>query len=281
MLRRFAVLVAILPGTLGLVSVAGAAAEPKPRAVTVGAVDFAFDAPPNMPGGRVRVTLDNTGAEVHQIDFIKLKEGVDQDAYLAAITANFQGSRDVASYLGGPNSALPGERTSSTQTLSPGDYLIACLLPGPDGVPHVAKGMIQPITIERAGRQVEQKTPKTTRVVLRDYQFDTPARFDGSGPIEIVNRGEELHELVMGRLNDGATPQDVITWGSQPLFVPNPYPQPYRDVGGITAIDPGRRSRINVGQLEPGNYGLFCFVPNAEDESHITLGMLFPFTVRE
>jgi uncharacterized cupredoxin-like copper-binding protein len=123
--------------------------------------------------------------------------------------------------------------------------------------------------------------PKASPVRLQDFDFDTLPKFDGSGPIRIVNQGSELHELVLGRLPAGKTVQDVIAFGSAPLFQPNPTPQPYEDVGGITAISPGKRARIDVGNLSPGNYGLFCFIPNKDGTSHVALGMVLPFTVRQ
>lgn len=280
MRNRLLVLAALIPASLGVVGITSASAEPKPSSVTIGAHDFAFDAPPTMPGGTVKVTLDNTGAEVHQIDFIKLDPGVDQAAFTTALAANLQGSQDVAIYKGGPNSAAAGKKTSATQTLAPGNYLIACLLPGPDGVPHIVKGMVQPITVTKpAAKAPTQAKPKTTPVRLEEYDFDTLPKFDGSGTIDIVNKGKQIHELVVGKLQDGKSIQDVIAWGSQPLFQPNPYLQPYDDVGGITGISPGAKSRIKLGKLSPGDYGLFCFIPNDQGVSHIADGMVYPFTV--
>lgn len=282
MLKRLAVLMATLPAGMGVFGVPGASAEPKPRSVTIGAADFSFDAPPSIPGGRVKVTLVNKGAEIHHAVFIKLKPGVDQGTFLAGLAqGGLQSGVENGSFLGGPNGAAPGARASSVQVLSPGDYLLACLRPGPDRIPHVIKGMVQPITIEPAVKQPERAAPKTTKLVLKDYEINPSAKFDGSGTIDIVNRGEELHEVTVGRLQDGKTPQDVIAWGSQPLFVTSTLPQPFDDVDGITPIDVGARSRIDLGQLEPGDYGLFCFLPNAANESHIALGMLYPFSVRE
>jgi uncharacterized cupredoxin-like copper-binding protein len=284
MLRRLVLLLAIVPTALGVLSISasGASAEAKPRSITIGAKDFSFDAPPSIKGGNVKVTLDNTGAETHQIDFIKLDEGTDMAAYLeASATQGLQATQDVADYRGGPNSAPAGGSTTATQVLTPGNYVIACLLPGADGIPHVAKGMIQPITVEKPGKQADQKAPKTTKIGLKNYQFDVPTSFEGDGTLAITNNSsDELHELVVGKLKDGQTIQDVITWGSQPLFQPWTLPQPYDDIGGITGISPGNKERIKLSNLEPGDYGFFCFLPNDEDVSHVQLGMVYPFTVK-
>jgi len=283
MSRRLVLLLAIVPTALGILSISasGASAEPKPTSITIGAKDFSFDAPPSIPGGSVKVTLDNTGAETHQIDFVELDDGQTVESVLAAAAATgLQSTRKIADYRSGANSARPGGSTSSIQTLTPGNYAIACLLPGPDGIPHVAKGMIQPITVEQPGKTANQKPPKATKIVLEDYQFDVPQSFKGTGTIDITNKGDELHELVVGKLQDGKTIQDVVTWGSQPAFQPWTIPQPFDDIGGITAMSPGNKSRIKLSNLEPGEYGFFCFVPNEDDVSHVAEGMVYPFTVK-
>jgi uncharacterized cupredoxin-like copper-binding protein len=283
MLRRLVLLLAIIPTALGIfaISASAASAEPKPRSITIGAKDFSFDAPPTIKGGTLDVILDNTGAETHQIDFIELADGQTVESLLAAAAADgLQSVQDLGDFKAGANSTPPGGSTSSIQTLSPGNYAIACLLPGPDGIPHAVKGMVQPITVTKPAKAADQKPPKLTKIGLVNYQFNVPKSFKGTGNIDIVNKSDdEIHELVVGKLKDGETVQDVITWGSQPLFQPWTLPQPYEDIGGITAMSPGNKSRIKLSNLEPGEYGFFCFLPDKEDVSHVQLGMVYPFTV--
>jgi hypothetical protein len=45
---------------------------------------------------------------------------------------------------GGPNPREIGDTSSSTVALEPGNYALLCFVPGPDGIPHVAKGMVRP-----------------------------------------------------------------------------------------------------------------------------------------
>jgi uncharacterized cupredoxin-like copper-binding protein len=283
--KRLLALATILPAALGTLAIRPAAAAPKPSSVMITARDYSFEAPNSVPGGTVKVTLDNQGAEDHHLNFVRLDDGVDQQALLGALMAGFQSSRDVASFKGGPNGAEPGRTATSTQQLEPGNYVIACLIPGPDGVPHVVKGMIQPITVEPAPEVAppksskSSKSSKATTVVLDDYDFDPAPAFDGTGTIDIVNRGDELHELVVGKLGDGTTIADVVEWGSQPVFQPWDLPRPFTDPVGITVISPGVRNRVRLGDLAPGRYGLFCFLPGPDMVSHVALGMAYPFEV--
>ncbi len=48
--------------------------------VTIEAADFSFKAPATIPAGYVDVTVKNTGKEGHQVQFVKLGDGVTFDA---------------------------------------------------------------------------------------------------------------------------------------------------------------------------------------------------------
>ena len=38
-------------------------------------------------------------------------------------------------------------RGSTLEPGEPGDYVLVCFIPGRDGIPHVMKGMVTPVTI--------------------------------------------------------------------------------------------------------------------------------------
>lgn len=251
--------------------------------LSIGAADFSFDAPASVPAGLTSITIENTGEEPHQADFFKLNDGVAADELLPALAAGFGASLELGEFAGGPNSASPGESATAEQVLEPGDYVLACLIPSvSDGVPHIAKGMMAPIEVTESDATTALPEADTT-LSLEDFDF-SPSNgdeFDGQGSIEIVNDGDQPHEAVVGLLPEGTTVDDFIAFGVAPIFQPLP-PQPYVDIGGIAATDPGQRSRIDL-DLEPGDYVLACFLPNLDDETtnHIAEGMVFPFTVRE
>jgi hypothetical protein len=251
--------------------------------VRIEASDFAFDAPASIPAGLTTLTIDNVGAEPHQAGLFRLADGKTPDDLLAALPAGFGAALEDGELLGGPNGASAGESASVDQVLEPGSYVLACLIPSvSDGVPHIVKGMMAPLEITESDASADLPDAETT-LTLEDFNFSpsNDDEFDGQGTIEIVNDGSQPHEAVVGFLPDGTTVDDFITFGVAPPFQPLP-PQPYVDIGGITATKPGERSVIDL-DLEPGNYVLACFLPNLDNEmsNHIAEGMVFPFTVEE
>jgi hypothetical protein len=238
--------------------------------------DFSFEAPASIPAGRTRVVLRNTGgAEPHQAALVRLKEGATTGDYLAALAQSFKAATQKGTLIGGPNSAAPGADSGVVVDLKEGQYAVLCLIPSPDGLPHVVKGMVRDLTVTAATAK-QPKAKKLPTLTLRDYNFKIPKQL-GRGAIEIVNKGKEAHEAVIAQLAPGQTVADVVNWVT-PIGVPAPGPQPYIDVGGTTPIDRNVRVRIDT-RLPKGKYVLLCFIPDAEGTSHLKLGMVHPFTV--
>ena len=66
----------------------------------------------------------------------------------AAITTEHRrGEAENAVFVGGPNDAAPGKSTTATVKLDPGLYAVACFIPGTDGKPHAAHGMIGQVQV--------------------------------------------------------------------------------------------------------------------------------------
>jgi hypothetical protein len=238
--------------------------------------DFSFDAPAMIPAGRTRVVLRNAaGTEPHQAALVRLEEGATTSDYLAALAQSFEAATEKGTFIGGPNSAAPGADSGVVVDLKEGQYAVLCLIPSPDGVVHVIKGMVRDLTVTATATK-QPKAKKLPTLSLRDYNFKLPKQL-GKGAIEIVNRGKEAHEAVIAQLAPGQTVTDVVNWVT-PIGVPAPGPQPYIDIGGTTPIDRGVRVRIDT-RLPKGRYVLLCFIPDAEGTSHLKLGMVHPFTV--
>jgi len=98
----------------------------------------------------VQVTLTNAGVEQHQATILRLNDGVDAGAFAAAGSSDPTGAAalELVTAYGGPNAVAPGTVNATTQVLDkPGSYLFVCFIAGADGVPHIAKGMIQQINV--------------------------------------------------------------------------------------------------------------------------------------
>lgn len=123
-------------------------------------------------------------------------------------------------------------------------------------------------------------------ISAREYEFDVEGDVvAGSLSIDVTNGGAEAHEIGMARLVDGKTVDDVraaaeATSDEEDFLDGLTEEESVIDeLGGVQA--PGTSYSISGAGVEAGDYVLLCFIPNAEGESHYSLGMLTGFTVGE
>jgi plastocyanin len=254
-----------------------AAALPAANVITVTAKDYSFDAPAEIPAGLTTIRLVTEGKEMHHATFVKLEDGKTVDDFIQAIQK--QGPPPawmIAS--GGPNPPRPGGVTEETQLLEPGNYVIVCFVPSPDGKPHVAKGMVRPITVTPATASNASTTaapvPDIT-IKLVDYGFESSKPLTaGKHLIRIENDAAQDHELVLVRLAPGKTVEELAKWIDK-----MDGPPPGEPLGGLAGIHPGGYGFITA-DLTPGDYGFLCFIPDAKDgKPHVMHGMVKQFRV--
>ena len=120
-----------------------------------------------------------------------------------------------------------------------------------------------------------EASPQPVTVDGADYAFVMPDTIDGGVvAMRFRNVGKELHEFAFGRIDGDHTIDEFI----DDLFA-NDGNVPYAtDLGGPPLLSPGEEVTITR-KLEPGTYGLLCFVPNAEGKVHLELGMKRQFRV--
>lgn len=256
--------------------------------------DFAFNLPDTIAGGLVRFRFANEGQEDHHAQFIRLNDGVSREqfdsvfqAVLEAVPTEgevaFMRLFEVATVAGGPSVTGPGGAMAFTTELEPGEYVLVCFLPSPDGVPHLAKGMRRWLTVTAAPDEAPEPPVAVGRVDMADFAFvDMPALGSGEVVIEVTNSGQEPHEMVVLRL-EGASLDEVLPMLAGPPPSeggPPPGPPPFRFMGGVQAIMPGARAWATL-DLPPGDYALVCFIPSPANagQPHVALGMARPFTI--
>ena len=261
---------------------------PAPTPQTPGEVvyetsEYAIRGPDVLPAGTTTITAKNVGAETHHLVFARLEPGqTEADFNLAFAALDPSG---VATLLGGPSGVSPGSSVSATITLAAGEYVVACFIPGHDGMSHFLKGMTGTLTVTPSDAPLGLPAGDHT-VHLSEYTFahggDELTGFDGSGTLTVTNEGAEIHELTIVRIRDGATTADVIATASLPMGAPRPVPMPYQGVGGISFLSPGESGWIDLDALalSPGRYALVCFIPSPSDRTaHAAKGMVHEFTV--
>lgn len=254
----------------------------EPPGVTVVATDFGFEAPRSVAAGRTAVRLVNRGSELHHLQLVRIDAPHTTPELLEALGSG--GAPPAWAHdAGGPNAVAPGGgEFVAVVDLQPGTYALLCLIPSPDGVLHLMKGMSTEWTVGvadeplAASGSAEGPEPDLT-LTLTDYAFGfsrplTP----GTHRIRVTTVGPQSHEFVLFRLDEGRTSADILAWfeGGQ-AGAP-----PAAPVGGVVGLAPGEVNEITL-TLEPGRYSFLCFLPDARDGApHFVHGMVQDYEVR-
>jgi uncharacterized cupredoxin-like copper-binding protein len=241
-----------------------------PNVVTVRAGDYFFEAPDTVAAGMTTFRMETSGQEMHHLQAVMLMEGRTVADLMAHLTGDAHGIPEWAHLVGGPNAPAPGETYEATLDLRPGNYALICMIPSPDGAPHIMKGMFRPLTVTPSA-QASAPAPEADLVMsLTDYDFEmAPMLSAGRRTIKVENVAEQPHEVFIARLAPGKTLEDFMGWLEKMEG-----PPPAKPMGGTTLIAQGEANYI-TGDFEPGEYALICFVPDAGDgRPHFMHGMM-------
>jgi len=232
-----------------------------------------------IEAGPVELRLQNDGALEHQAAIFRFDDGQDLGTFAAAAASEGpQAALALVDGYGGPNAVAPGATGSSTQVLVPGAYALLCVIPDANGVPHAAQGMLHAFTVSEPSSPpaaVELAEPDV-EVDLVDLAFLTDTELDAGATVRATNRGEQVHEIVTYRLEDGQTVEDVVA-----ATASGGEPPPLGPAGGLVLLAPGRSADFRLPE-EPGDYVFLCFVPDAaspDGAAHLTRGMATQVTI--
>jgi uncharacterized cupredoxin-like copper-binding protein len=244
-----------------------------PNIVNVVAKEYGYEMPDTLPSGPTQFHFTDAGSQLHHMTIVKLKDGKTL-ADFKALPPGPPPSWVV--FMGGPNTPMPGGGTDNDVVdLSPGNYAVLCLIPGPDGKPHMMKGMIKALTVKPSSRQVTMPATDLT-LTLSNYafKFSTPPTA-GRHAIRVINHGNQPHEAVMFRLKPGKRGEDIADW----VLTGMKGPPPGAPVAGISPMAPGKENTLLL-DLDTGNYALLCFAPDAKNgKPHAALGMIYNFKI--
>jgi hypothetical protein len=248
---------------------AAPAAAAAPNMVTFTAKEFSFEGPDTIPAGLTMFHLNAAGQELHHLQLIKLEDGKTYADLEAAMKAKGPPPAWMHVY-GGVNPPAPGGMAIATQTMEPGNYAVVCFVEGPDHVPHLAKGMMKPLTVAATPNANMTEPTADVTMTLDDYSFTLSKPLAaGRQMIKVENAASQPHEIVLIQLAPGKTIQDVAKWVADMKG-----PPPGKPIGGIPGFTKGKNTYFEV-SLEPGDYGMICFVPDAKDgKPHFEHGMM-------
>jgi hypothetical protein len=296
-----AVGVAALLGTRGigravaqLGTPAASAIESYPE-VVITATDYHLDLPARLSAGLTRLTLKNEGKALHDAMFMRVNEGATLAQLLDALTAPDYGPIfAAATSLGGPE-VDAGLRATTIVDLTPGQYMVFCIIPDDTGMPHYLMGMQQPLEVTAPSRTEAAPVADVT-VDLLEFGFATMPRRVAAGRQvwAVTNRGEQIHELLILRqalgvsfddvrmildLGHGITPEAQVSAMSEATPPMAEGVAPFTFIGGVAPMSPGQTNWAEL-ELEPGEYFASCFLPDpATTAPHFALGMIMPLIV--
>lgn len=162
---------------------------------------------------------------------------------------------------------------------------------GPDafteGEVDQAIARIEAYEVDECGRepeeeaQAEEPDPDAVQIEVNavDYAFELDEGVPtGKVAFILQNDGEEPHELSLVRLADGTTLDDAeAAADSGPGEIQSLMQD---EIGETTEVEPGGTGVLNA-ELEPGVYGMACFVPDPEGNPHFIHGMYLFFETTE
>jgi hypothetical protein len=245
------------------------------RSVTVTASDYAFTAPDTIPAGLTEFRLQNRGTEMHHVMLIRLDPGKTMKDLFGAMKPDGP-LPSWAHEAGGPNTPGPGGNSEAILRLVAGRYAMICVIPSPDGKPHVMKGMakevvVTPAVSKAANADVRVKSTMT----LADYAFQLSQPLSaGKQTIRVKNAAAQAHEVVVVRLQPGKKVTDMLAWMEKMEG-----PPPGMPIGGTTPMAKGEENIVTL-DLTPGEYGLVCFAPDSKDgKPHFMHGMVTQFSI--
>jgi uncharacterized cupredoxin-like copper-binding protein len=279
--RSVPVLVTLLFGSavngLDASPVAAAGPSGKASAVIFVAHDYGFTGPDRIPAGVTTMQVVNKGQDLHHIQLLKLQQGKTAEDFHAAMAADPSRTPAWVKFVGGPNAVIPGRDSVATMNLTEGDYLLICLIPDKQGVPHVALGMHKPLSVRGVKATLVSEPKAGLAITTADFRFaQSEPIAAGLQTIQVTNRGSMPHEVVVVKLNPGVSAKDfgvAVESGASG-------PPPGMPIGGIVGLDSGEHGFFTA-RFEPGNYGLICFFPDpVSGKPHYMHGMTADFIVK-
>lgn len=240
---------------------------------TIAATEYAYSVQGSISEGLSTIELANGGNEYHMATFTRLNPGATLDQAAQAFASEDQEAfarlaADGQDAPGAPGTLVgPGARAVvTTPFLKPGRYALACFVPGPDGVVHVAKGMIAELEVTTGAPPAPPPAAAAELTIADGAIQGAPSELKaGTVTFKAINGGKGPHELGVARLESGKTIQDLDRYFTTKFEegVDPGGPPPGEVLASVFDFPPAEAVYLTV-ELRPGTYFLGCTY--SEDE---------------
>ena len=243
-------------------------------AVTVTLTDDGIEAPEELAAGFYTLEVVNeSGIPDDMVDVAidRLKEGATMEDAIAAteaLLASFEGEGDEVEAIRNLTQHLQTVGASSMPAgifeLTPGQYLVSQRGPS----------LHTTLTVTPAETEVTPPEPDLT-VNMLEFAFTIPDEVEpGEQLWEVQNVGEQVHHMILVKILEGRTFDDVMSFMETEEGEP-----PFEEIGYTAVLSPNASNYVAY-DLEPGSYVALCFLPDYETgQPHVMLGMIDTFTV--
>lgn len=244
----------------------------------------AIEGPDQLEAGYYTVSVsDESGGLEPDVSVARLADGASEAEVLDAVEAL------VASMMSGEGAAEAEQRVASLVTLvggpsqpegavlelTPGTYIALSVGATEAGQSHTSLGLHHTFTVTEAASEASAPEADLT-VDMLEFAFTIPDEVPaGEQTWEVENVGQQLHHLVLMKLQEGKTMDDVMSFLQSEQGAP-----PADEAGYVNVLSPGQRNFVTF-DLEPGTYVAMCFITDAETgQPHVARGMIKAFTAR-
>ncbi len=233
----------------------GAAAPPTAQTgqtLVVMAAEYGFQTNGSVPAGPTTIQLKNFGKEVHEVGFVRLKDGATVEQFRAAAMKDEDTAYQLGTLEGGANRIGPQGTSEVILDLAPGQYALACFVNTADGVTHASKGMILPLQVTAATAPVTPMPIGSGTFALGGNGVEWPATLpSGRSMYRVTNKADAVREFFIGRLATGKTVDDLKQALADPAA--NGTPDWFEAYGGMEGLKPTGMGVVRL-DLKAGNY---------------------------
>ena len=170
---------------------------------------------------------------------------------------------------GGSGSTKPGQTSSSTLLLEPGNYYVQADADVDNGE---VKAAVLPLTVEGDSGA---KLPATDATIsATEYAFQSSGLKAGKNTVLFDNKGAELHHVIALPIAKGKTIADVKKAFASEEEPQGPPPVDFEAGSGTSVLD-GGTAQVAELELRQGRYAFVCFLSDRKGgPPHVVKGMV-------
>jgi hypothetical protein len=225
----------------------GATVEP----VGVRGDEYAFVMPDEAEAGVVRFDISNTGDELHEFALGRLDDGKTLADVKAFLESGEEDSPEWFTDVAGVPLLSPGEKLGLTRELEAGTYVFLCFIPSPEGVSHVALGMLK--AFELSGDSGADLPEPDAVIVADSGGYEVPDLSAGEQTIELRNADDTEREFFLIALEPGKKLEDIDRFFEEGEQTAEP---PARFLGAMQTIPAGTSVFVDIDFLPGVEYTL-------------------------